>query len=616
MALKKELGFFGVFSIASGAMISSGIFILPGIAYQLAGPSIFVSYFLAGLLAMTGVFSIAELSTAMPKAGGDYFFITRSLGSSVGTISGLLSWFALSLKSAFGIIGIVFVLKMILPSINMQLFSIIFTAGFVLVNLAGVKEAGKLQAILVVFLLGLMLTYIIAGAGNINVNNLVPFIPVGKNINIIFTTAGFVFVSYGGLLKVASMSEEIIDPKRNIPFALISSLIVAMLLYSAMILVTVGVMGDRLILPENINTPIAQSAKEVLGVFGYWSITLASMLAFITTANAGIMAASRYPLALGRDGLLPEFIAKTDKRHSPYISIILTGLFIAIALMINLEVLIKAASTVIIMNYILSHISVIILRESRMQNYKPSFKSPLYPWVQFVGIIAFVLLISDMGLKAILISVGLIVIGFMVYMLYGRKRSNQEYALLHLVERIVNKKLTGYNLESELKDILYQRDEIDKDGFDYLIEKAVVLDIKEQLTLKELFSRIANTMSTQVDLSREQIQNSLWEREEQSPTALTPFLAVPHLILEGENRFQIILVRTIKGTIYNEQYQAVKAIFVLAGTMDRRNNHLRALASIAQVVHHKDFEKKWLSARGSQELKDLVLLSDRKRNSQ
>ncbi len=613
MELKKELGFFEVFSIASGAMISSGIFILPGIAYQLAGPSIFISYFLAGLLAMTGVFSIAELATAMPKAGGDYFFITRSLGSSVGTVSGLLSWFALSLKSAFGIIGIVFVLKMMLPGINTQLFGILFTAGFVGLNLVGVKEAGKFQAILVIFLFLLMLTYILAGLGKINVENFVPFIPDGKNYNTIFTTAGFVFVSYGGLLKIASMSEEIKDPKKNIPFALISSLIVAIILYSFMLLVTVGVMGDKLILPGNIETPIAQSSKMILGNFGYWAITVASMLAFITTANAGIMAASRYPLALGRDELVPTLLAKTDKRSTPYVSIILTGTFIVLALLVDLEILVKAASTVIIMNYILSHISVMILRESRMQNYRPSFKSPLYPWVQFVGIIAFIFLISDMGLKAILISLGLIVIGFIIYMAYGRKRSKQEYALLHLAERMMNKKLTSYNLESELKEILYQRDEIDKDSFDYLIENSLVLDIDEKIGVEELFHRISIKMSNHLNLEEADVLKSLKEREAQSSTALTPFLAVPHLILEGEDRFQIMLIRTRKGTNYTDLYQEVKAIFVLAGTLDRRNQHLRALASIAQVVHHKDFEKRWLAARGNQELKDLVLLSERNR---
>ena len=106
MELKKGLTLLDVFCIATGAMISSGIFILPGLAFSRTGPSVFISYFLAGILALIGIMSVIELSTAMPKAGGDYYFINRSLGPLVGTISGLLGWFALSLKSAFAIFGI------------------------------------------------------------------------------------------------------------------------------------------------------------------------------------------------------------------------------------------------------------------------------------------------------------------------------------------------------------------------------------------------------------------------------------------------------------------------------------------------------------------------------
>ena len=91
MNLKRNLGFFDVFCISSGAMISSGIFILPGMAYSQAGPLVFVSYFLAGMLALMGTLSIIELATAMPKAGGDYFFITRRLGPFAGTVSSFLS---------------------------------------------------------------------------------------------------------------------------------------------------------------------------------------------------------------------------------------------------------------------------------------------------------------------------------------------------------------------------------------------------------------------------------------------------------------------------------------------------------------------------------------------
>ena len=103
--LKKELGLLDIFCIASGAMISSGLFILPGIASAKTGPSLFLSYIIASLLALPALLSKAELATAMPKAGGDYFFITRSMGPSIGTIGGVASWFSLSLKSAFALVG-------------------------------------------------------------------------------------------------------------------------------------------------------------------------------------------------------------------------------------------------------------------------------------------------------------------------------------------------------------------------------------------------------------------------------------------------------------------------------------------------------------------------------
>lgn len=106
MALKKSLGLYGVYSIASGAMISSGIFILPALAFTMAGPGVVISYLLAGAAAVLGMLNVIELVTAMPKAGGDYYYITRTLGPLAGSVSGLLSWAALSLKGAFAVYGL------------------------------------------------------------------------------------------------------------------------------------------------------------------------------------------------------------------------------------------------------------------------------------------------------------------------------------------------------------------------------------------------------------------------------------------------------------------------------------------------------------------------------
>ena len=614
MPLKRALKLPEIFSIATGAMISSGIFILPGLAFAMAGPSMFVSYFIAGMLAFAGVLSVSELATAMPKAGGDYFFINRSLGASVGTISGLLSWFALSLKSAFGIIGIVSVAKLFL-NLNPLIWTIIgigITLFFVVLNITGVKEAGKFQVALVVGLISIMIIYIIGGINSIDVSNFEPFAPHGGASVLI--TAGFVFVSYGGLIKVSSMSEEISNPKRNIPLGLILSLTITIILYTAMLIVTVGVESPASLSSANNLTPIANAAKTFLGNFGFYMILIASMLAFVTTANAGIMSASRYPMAMSRDNLLPKVLSViSPKLGTPIVSIVITGIFIVFAIMLSLETLIKAASTVVIMNYILSSLAVIILRESKIQNYRPSFKSPLYPFTQIIAIIAFVMLIFDMGLYPILISCGLIVFGFSIYLFYGRKKEHSEYALLHLIERVVNKKLTSYNLEGELKTILYERDDIIKDRFDHLVENAPVIDIKEKITVGQLFKIIAERLDESVSFSQEVILRKLSDRERQSSTALTPFVAIPHLILEKDDTFEIILIRAVQGVEFSADQPDVKAIFVLAGSMSERNVHLKSLSAIAQIVQNKDFEKKWMNANFKKNLKDIVLLGERRR---
>ena len=328
MELKKQLGFIDVFSIAAGAMISSGIFILPGLAYAQAGPGIVISYFLAGILALVGVFSIAELSTAMPKAGGDFYYVNRSMGPMLGTISGILSWFALSLKTAFAIFGIAEIIYL-MTGWNVTLLSVIICVFFVVLNIVGVKEAAKLEVGLVVCLLILMCGYILLGIRHVSIPRFDPFAP--KGINAVLYTAGFVFVSFGGLLNVSSVAEEVKNPQRNLPLGLISAVVVVTIIYALLLIVTIGVLPAKNLIASL--TPVADAAQRFTGKPGYFVISIAALLAFITTANAGIMSASRYPMALSRDHLLPSFISKVNSRFAtPVRSLALTGIFIILSL--------------------------------------------------------------------------------------------------------------------------------------------------------------------------------------------------------------------------------------------------------------------------------------------
>ncbi|HBY18755.1 MAG TPA: hypothetical protein DEH00_06260, partial [Candidatus Marinimicrobia bacterium] len=207
--LNKGLKLVHVFTIATGAMISSGLFILPGLAHSVAGPAVIWSYVMAGLLAGIGALSMAELSSAMPKAGSDYFFVMRGFGPAVGSVAGLLSWFSLTLKSSFAIVGMATFVRLIID-LNGLLIGAGLVILFVILNTLGVKQAARAQTWLVAGLLILLILYIIIGFPKINTSHLIPF--ARKGIAPVFSATGLVFVSYGGLLKVASMAEEVRDP--------------------------------------------------------------------------------------------------------------------------------------------------------------------------------------------------------------------------------------------------------------------------------------------------------------------------------------------------------------------------------------------------------------------
>lgn len=607
---RKRLTFINVFSLAIGAMISSGIFILPGLAYAKTGPSVVLSYLFAGALALTGVLNFTELSTAMPTAGGDYYYVHRSMGALLGTVSGIMSWFALSLKTAFAIFGVAKLLYLY-TGWNITYAGVGVTGLFMLLNILWDREAVKLDVILVFSLLGLILVYFILGLSSVDIKHFSPFMFAGSSG--IFYTSGFVFIAFGGgLLKILSVAEEIVEPQKNIPRAMIAAVVTITIFYVFLLIVTIGVLPSETL--STSLTPVALAAGKVMGSPGYTIVSFASLLAFITTANAGLMAASRYPVAISRDNLLPERLSIIHQRfHSPVYSVLLTGTIIGLSFFLPLKFLVKAASTAILVAYVFADFAVIILRESRLQNYRPVFKVPLYPWLQIASIIIFILLIVEMGSSTVEISIGLIGISVVIYFVCRKRKHIAEPALLHLISRVTDKKLSAYNLESELREILHHRDEIVLDEFDKVIAQAVVLDIAENITKEELFIRVAREFEKKYPYEHSHLFSLLCKREEEGSTAILSTVAIPHIILDEEGIFDLVLVRCKNGVYFADHAPAVASVFVIIGSKELRNLHLQALAAIAQVIQDSSFDKLWFEAKDTKLLRDIFLLSRRRR---
>jgi APA family basic amino acid/polyamine antiporter len=613
MELKKELKLIDIFCVATGAMISSGLFILPGLAHAKAGPAVVISYLLAGLLALIGVLNIAELATAMPKAGGDYFFITRGLGPAIGTVAGMLSWFSLSLKSAFALVGMAAFVRLVFE-FNMQAIAVFLCAIFVIINFLGIKGASRLQVALVAVLLTILFVYLIWSIPHIKIQRFGEFAPNG--IVSIFSTAGFVFVAFGGLLKISSIAEEVKNPGRNIPLGLILSLIITTLVYGLVIFTTVGLLE-----PSELNhtlTPISDGASVSMGFTGVIVLSIAAILAFISTANAGIMSASRYPFALSRDRLYPQFFNKVHKRFkTPYISILITGLFIIIFLLLELDLMVKVASTIVILTYILSILSVIVLRMGKIQNYRPEFRVPFFPWLQLIGIIGFIFIIVEMGRDAMILSLALILIGILIYVLYGRRKSGKkEYALLYILDGITPKEveLTRGRLERELKQIIYKRDNIVKDDFHKAIVGSTILDINESIEIHQLYGEISKDLSEKLDIEPEYIYAKFEKRQRESSSIITNKIALPNIIIDMKGYFSIYIVRCKRGIRFGDWENNIIAAFFLISSRDRRNLMLRTHTYISQIIADPEFEKRWMEARDQEALKDIFLLGKRKKD--
>jgi len=617
--LKRELGLIDVFSIAAGAMISSGLFILPALAYAKTGPSVVFAYILAGLLVLPTIFTSAELATAMPKAGGIYFFIERSMGAPLGTIGGLASWFSLSLKSAFALLGLGFFATLLNPFITemeIKLIAVGCCLFFMLLNIIGVKHAGRVQIALVLLLIGILTLYIFNSAKFIEVQHYVPFMPRG--LPSVFATAGLVFVSFGGLTKISCVAEEVKNPGRNIPLGMFLAFGVVMLLYAAVVFVTVGIVAPNQLADPFIRLPISLGASYSMGNIGAIILGFAGFLAFVSTANAGILTASRDSLAMSRDYLLPKFFQRISSRFkTPYLSIIFTGCFmIAVIMFLNLEGLVKTASILMILLFLLVNMSLIVMRESKISSYKPKFHSPLYPWIQITAIAGYAFLLFEMGAVPLSITALFIACALAWYLLFARKGVKRQAALVHVIERITAKELVEATLPDELKEIIVERDEIVEDRFDHLIKEAVILDLEGEVSRDDFFKEASNLLAGKLGVLPDKLTQLFIRREEESHTIIRPGLAIPHIIVEGKHKFNILLARSKGGIVFPGASTMVNTVFVLVGTQDERNFHLRALAAIAQIVQDEKFESAWLAARNSEELRDIILLAERKRFEQ
>ncbi|MDG6244432.1 MAG: amino acid permease [Methanolobus sp.] len=434
-SLGRSLGFFQTFAIGTGTMIGAGIFVLPGLAISAAGPAAILSFLLGGIISMATAISMAELATGMPKAGGSYYFISRAMGAAFGAVIGLGAWLALVFKGSFALIGLADYLFVLVP-IPIMLTAVVAGLLLLFINYRGARSSGSLQNLIVIFLLVILAVFIIKGTFMFETDKFTPFMPFGYSS--IFATTGLIFISYLGITQLAAISEEVKDPSKNLPRAMIASVGVVTLIYVGVMVVVSG----TLTLEESLNTftPLVDVSVIMAGDVGKLMIIIAGLLATLSTANAAILSSSRFPFAMGRDALIPKWFVRIHEKHdTPYNAIVVTGFVMLLLLFLfNVEQLAKLGGTFNLLIFILINASVIILRHRSLEEYKPVFRDPFFPVTQIFGIVFCLALLPSMGTLSIVFSMFVIVIGLSWYQFYGRKKAFPKYDIFDILENNIH----------------------------------------------------------------------------------------------------------------------------------------------------------------------------------
>ena len=428
--LERTIGLTGGLAIGIGTMIGAGIFVFPGLAAGKAGPAAALSFVIGGVIAMLVALPASELATAMPRSGGGYFFVSRSMGTAYGAIVGLGLWLGLVFAASFYLVGLGHYAAAVFAEIGIAVpvspvipLALLFAVGLTGLSIAGTENTAKLQNVVVGLLLvvlTLFLTYGSLDALGVFGREAIPEAFFPRGYLPVFSTAALVFTSYLGFAQVATVAGDIKDPSRNLPLAMVGSVIVVTISYVGTIFVSTSAFGAAHLATLG-ETAIVEVAREYLGWPGAVAILFAGLLATFSSANASILSASRTVYALSRDAMLPEKASEINLRYgTPHVALVSAGgpilLLVATG---RVAVLAEVASFLHLVMYGLIGVAVIVLRRRNPSWYEPKYRMPGVPALPAAGAIASFGLIAFMQPASIVIGLVVVAVSYVWYRYYA-----------------------------------------------------------------------------------------------------------------------------------------------------------------------------------------------------
>ncbi|WP_069164073.1 amino acid permease [Nocardia altamirensis] len=440
--LSKSLGLWQLTAIGVGGIIGAGIFTLAGaVANKTTGPAVLISFLIAGVASAAAALCYAEFAGMVPKAGSAYTYGYVSLGELAGWFIGwdlLLEYIAVAAVVAIGVSGYFrFLLGQVdidLPNAILgahteagdgkviDLFAVLFCLGTAWLLSRGIRSVGRFETVAVGIKVALVVLIIVLGVFHIDSSNYTPYFPFGTGA--VWTGAATVFFAVFGYDAMSTAAEESTDGKKHLPKAILYSLAIAMVLYVLATLVLTGMQKYTEISP----TSGFSTAFESVGMPGIANIiAIGAIVGIVTVVLTFMLGVTRVWYAMSRDGLLPEWFAKTHPvRKVPTRVTWIVGVGAAImAGLLDITVVAELTNIGILMAFIVVSVAVIVLRRTRPEEPR-QFKLPFMPVVPLIGIGFSLYLIWSLPYATWYRFAIWLVVGLIVYVLYSRKHSKLE----------------------------------------------------------------------------------------------------------------------------------------------------------------------------------------------
>jgi amino acid transporter/nucleotide-binding universal stress UspA family protein len=474
VGLSRDLKLFDITMIGVGAMIGAGIFVLTGIAAGVAGPALVLAFALNGVVTSFTAMSYAELGSAFPEAGGGYLWVKQALGGLQGFLSGWMSWFAHAVAGslyalAFGtfavelwsMAGLPVIEHTVMGIAGHELMRLLFTTfivvTFTFINFMGASETGTIGNVITlakVAILGLFTAFGVIALLNTEAWHYrfsEGFMPNG--IPGVVIAMGLTFIAFEGYEIIAQSGEEVIDPKRNVPRAIFWAIGISVLIY---VLVAFTAIGAIQVPPEFGNmrayqylglekeTAIVRAAEQFfpLGVGGVL-LLISGLASTMSALNATTYSSSRVSFAMGRDYNLPAVFGKIhNRRHTPFVAVLLSGVLIVImAWALPIEAVAAAADIMFLVLFFQVNVSTMVLRH-KMPDLDRGFLIPWFPVVPIIGLltqIALIIFLFQYEPRSFFTAVGWTVGGALLYYtIFARQEARERPSEILLEEVLVS----------------------------------------------------------------------------------------------------------------------------------------------------------------------------------